>query len=153
MKTAMMILATVLLSTAAQAASTDKIQEKASETAQATGDWAHQTKEDFKKQMQKNLDELQVQISEMKKEASHQTGRAKTEINRQIATLQGQRDDLQKRVKKTGNSSDRAWEKVKSGLGAAMEDLKKGFAQAKKELSSSESDSSTSQSESNNSNE
>jgi TolA-binding protein len=130
--------ASLLTSFSASAASTEEVREKASETADATGKWAKETKTEFQQDIQKHLSDLQFQIEDLKKQAAQETGHAQDQINQHLKKLESKRLKLAEQMKKAEQTSGRAWDQFKSGVSQAMTDLQNGFAQAKKEIQGSE---------------
>lgn len=119
----------------AQAADSTKMKKKVSETAAAVGEYANDTKDDFKKEMNEDLAEIQTEMERLKKRAETATGAAQDSLKRQIANLESKRVEFKKKLdesaKKTGETSGEAWTQVKSGMKKAMAELKEGFAKAK----------------------
>jgi hypothetical protein len=127
-------IAIVLTATLAMAASTEKIKEKASETADATVDYAHQTKEEFRKSMEKQLALLKEQIGKLQTQASQASGDAKAKFNKQLTDLEAKRKGVNNELDTASKKTGKAWEDMRTALVKAMDDIETGFASAEKSM-------------------
>ena len=127
---ALAFIVVAVLSLSAFAASTEKIKEKASETADATADYAHQTKEEFRKSMEKQLALLKEQISKLQTKASQATGSAKGQLDKQLQDLEVKRGNVNHELDSASKKTGKAWEEMRTALVKAMDDIETGFKKA-----------------------
>ena len=120
-----------LVPTAAFAADSSKIKEKAAETTAAVGDYVKDNQDEFEKHMQADVDGLKAQIEVLRAKAMHSSGAVQDKLDKQIADLDVKRMILNKRLGDSAKNSGKAWTEVKSGLSKAFDDLKSSFAKAK----------------------
>ena len=125
----------LLMSARVLAADASKVKQKAHETADAAGDYANQTKEDFQKNMQAQLDAMTVQMRALKAKAAKASGHVQDSLDEQIADLDVQRMKIKRKLGDTSKSTGAAWEEMKSGITKAMDDLKTGYNKAKETAS------------------
>lgn len=126
----------------AAAASSDKVKQKASETVDATSEYASatakETKEEFQIRMNKNLAVLDQKIENLKGEVSSATAETRKDLSAQLAKLEKQRASVSQQLSDASKTSGRAWDKMKSGLERAWGELKTGYRNAKAEYESKE---------------
>lgn len=113
------------------------VKQKASETIDAAADYTKEQKEEIQKSLDKNLTALSKEIDALKKDAKNSSGKAKEEMNLQIANLESTRTELRKDLAKMKKSSGRAWAELKAGTSEAMDKLSESFSKAKKEFNES----------------
>ena len=113
------------------AADTSKVKEKASETTEAVGELAKETRDDFKKSVESDLAKLKTEIDILKNKASKASGAAQDSLDRQIADLDVKREKLKKRLNETSKATGAAWTEMKTGISKALDELKVGFGKAK----------------------
>lgn len=135
MKRLMIAIALVFVFSEGRAADGSKVKTKASETAEAVGDYAVENKDDFKKQMSEDLAEVQAQMERLKKRAEAASGAAQDSIKRQMTDLESKRVVLKKKLDETAQSSGEAWTQVKSGMKKAMDEIKEGFKKVRATIS------------------
>jgi Skp family chaperone for outer membrane proteins len=114
-----------------RAADASKVKEKASETATAAGDYAKETREDFKKGVEGDLAKLQTEINELKKKATEASGAAQDSLDRQIAELDVKKMKLRKKLDEATKTTSAAWIEMRAGISKALDELKVGFNKAK----------------------
>ena len=109
---------------------TEKVSKEVSEAWDAIKGYAFEKKEDLVTASQKQLDDMQPKIDELRARAKDATGEAKKEADRALATLEEKRKQAAEHLKKTKASSAAAWDDVKTGLGKAMHELDTSFQKA-----------------------
>lgn len=114
-----------------------EVKKETVEAVEAAGAYADEKKEEFTKRMKSNLDELDREMNELKKDAATASKEAKTIANRRILEIQKKRDTMVKNYVALEKSSDKAWKKMKTGLEKAWGEVKSAYSEAKTELKSS----------------
>jgi F0F1-type ATP synthase membrane subunit b/b' len=105
----------------------------ATDKAAANTDWQTDRAE-FKKDMEDELAKIRKQIGELETQVGEASGKAKTELNKQLDSLEKRRMILSRRLDAASKTSGRAWDKMKIGLEKAMVELKMAYGAAKKEF-------------------
>jgi flagellar motility protein MotE (MotC chaperone) len=120
----------------ADASSGEKVKQKATETVEAASELAKETKQDFQKRMEKNLAEIEANISDLRAQASKTTAESRKKIDKELKELEAKRAEFRSQLDKVEESSGRAWTKFRGGVEKAWSDLKTAYSDAKDELSS-----------------
>lgn len=113
--------------------SSGKVKQKASETAEATKEYANAKREEFRKSMQVQLDEVSGKIETLKRRATEKGANVTSEISDDLAKLEKKKRALQVQLNKVGKASDKAWTKLKHGIESAWLELKNGVKKAESE--------------------
>ncbi|MCE9529598.1 MAG: apolipoprotein A1/A4/E family protein [Planctomycetes bacterium] len=101
--------------------------EKIGEAAEATAAAAKAKRDEFAREMQKKLDELDTKIKALEQRASEAKGDAQKDLNDKVKVAKAKRDTAAKKLDELKEASHDRWEKVKDGVGNAFDDLKKAF--------------------------
>jgi len=112
----------------------DEARRKSQEAAEATTAALRQEKEDYRRRIQKDLDELDAQLAQWKARAARATADGKTKLQKRVEELQAKRDRVKVRLDDLGADSKSAWAEVRKGLDQAVGDLKDAFARARDEF-------------------
>lgn len=120
------------------AADASKVKEKASETASAAGEYAKDTRDDFKKGVESDLEKLQNEINELKQKATQASGAVQDSLDRQIAELDVKKMKLRKKLDEASKTTNAAWGEMRAGISKALDELKVGFNKAKNTASGTE---------------
>lgn len=116
------------------------VKQKASETIDAASEYTKEQKEEIQKSLDRNLSAISKEIDELKRDAKNSSGKAKNEMNLQIANLENTQRELKKDIAKLKKSSGKAWDELKAGTTAALDKLSESFSKAKKEFNESASE-------------
>jgi predicted RNase H-like nuclease (RuvC/YqgF family) len=117
--------------------SSDNVKKEAKEAYEATKAYTQEQMQTIRKQMQTKLDEYGKEIDQLQAKAEKLEGDAKAKAEQQLAALRQKRDAVAEKVKELGSSSGNAWEQVKAGIDAAMEDLGNAYKKVVAEFSNS----------------
>jgi len=109
-----------------------KAKKEIKEASGATVDALKAQKDEYKKQLEADLDKLNDSLKDFKERAAKAKDEAKVKMNKQIEALQEQHDKLRGKLKDKGGDTKEAWEEFKKGLDKAKDDLKESFEKAKK---------------------
>jgi len=107
----------------------EEVRREIREALQGTKNYAFQQKEEYTKKLETQLKRLDEQVEELK--SSIKDAAAKPENQELLKDLQAKRAVVQEKLDKVRTSSAAAWEEVKAGLDAAVEDLMKSFQKAR----------------------
>jgi DNA anti-recombination protein RmuC len=105
----------------------DEAQKKAKEAAEAAAAAAKAKRDEYVKDMNKQLDALNVKYEEWKAKAAKAEGQAKKDLENKLDEMKVKRDAATKKLNEVKEASLDRWEKVKEGFGSAFDDLKKIF--------------------------
>jgi TolA-binding protein len=111
------------------------VQKEVKEAYDTTKAYTQEQIQDFKKQTETQLDEYEKDIDQLQAKAQKLKGDAKVKAEQQLAALRQKRDQVSEKIKELGSSSADAWQNIKSGIDAAMEDLGNAFKKAAAEFS------------------
>ena len=91
----------------------------------------------FREQTEARLAEYEKEIDQLQAKAEKFEGDAKAKAEQQLTALRQKRDVVSEKLKELSSSSANAWEQIKSGIDAAMEDLGKAYKKAATEFGQS----------------
>ena len=97
------------------------------ETKEAIGtamEYTKQERDEFVSKAQKELDELNPKIEEIKKKAQEATGEAKAKLDEQIKRLQQEQKAAAEKLEELKFATGEAWKDLKAGVQAAIDHLK-----------------------------
>ena len=117
--------------------SSDNVKKEAKEAYEATKAYTQEQMQAVRKQMETKLDEYGKEIDQLQAKAEKLEGDAKAKAEQQLAALRQKRDAVSEKVKDLGSSSGNAWEQLKAGIDAAMEDLGNAYKKVVAEFSKS----------------
>ncbi|MBN1277163.1 MAG: hypothetical protein JXA35_06695 [Deltaproteobacteria bacterium] len=101
----------------------EDVKKETMEAYETTKDYTQEQIQAFREQTMSKLDEYGNKIDQLQAKAEELQGDAKVKAEEQLTALREKRDKVSEKLKELGSSSGNAWEDVKSGIGAAMEDL------------------------------
>jgi hypothetical protein len=116
---------------AAKPADGQELKQKYTDAVNGTKDFTAQKKDEFLATMGQKMKDLDARMDQLAKKSEGYKDDAKTEADKAMAALRGQRDALGKKcdaLKKTGQD---AWEKARAGVASAWGDMEKAFENAK----------------------
>lgn len=116
------------------ATSKEEVKEKTVEAAVAVADYSKEQKEQFQKEMEVKLEDLNVEIKALKAKVSETSGDAKKEMKEQISSLESKQAEMKKDLAKLKKSSGKAWSEMKSGVSKAWNVLSDSYQKAKAEF-------------------
>jgi chromosome segregation ATPase len=115
--------------------SKEDVMEKAKEAYDTTKAYTQEQMQAFREQTETRLAEYEKEIDQMQATAEKLEGDAKAKAEQQLTALRQKRDEVSEKLKDLSSSSGHAWEQLKSGIDAAMEDLAKAYKKAAAEFS------------------
>ena len=102
-------------------------EEKIKGAAAATAEAAKAKRDEYVREMSTQLDELNVKFEELKSRADKAEGEAKKDLEKRLEEAKVKRDLAAKKLDELRDAAPDRWEKVKDGVGSALDDLKKVF--------------------------
>jgi chromosome segregation ATPase len=91
----------------------------------------------FRQQTEAKLTEYEKDIDQLQAKAEKLEGDAKVKAEQQLTALRQKRDAVSEKLKKLSSSSGNAWDQIKSGIDASMQDLENTYKKAAAEFSKS----------------
>lgn len=108
----------------------EKVKTKASETVEATQDYAAAKKKEYETKLRAELDELSEKIRKLRSKAEAHGKEAKTGAREQLAELENKRTEASAKLEKLTTSTGKAWDTLKGGVEDAWKDLKSSYKKA-----------------------
>jgi uncharacterized protein HemX len=115
----------------------EDVKNKAAEAYDTTKAYTQEQMQAFREQTESRLAEYEKEIDQLQAKAEKLEGDAKAKADQQLTVLRQKRDAVSEKLKELGSSSANAWEQIKSGVDAAMEDLGNAYKKAAAEFSKS----------------
>ena len=84
-------------------------------------------RDEYVREMHKQLDELDTKYEEFKASAAKAAGQAKKDLDKKLDEAKVKRDAAAKKLDELKDAAPDRWEKIKDGVGSAFDDLKKIF--------------------------
>jgi hypothetical protein len=88
---------------------------------------ATESREQYQKRIQANLDELGRQISGLEAKAEAQGDQARRELRKQLKELTQQHQATARQYEELKNEGQEAWKKMKPQMDAALDELEKAY--------------------------
>ncbi len=101
--------------------------EKISDAEKATAEAARAKRDEYVREMSKGLDEFDVKCQQLEVRITKAEGQAKKDLERKLEEAKVKRDAAAKKLGELKEAGADRWEKVKAGVGSALDDLKKAF--------------------------
>ena len=102
----------------------DRVVREAQEAVTATKDYTIQQKDAFQRKVQKELDEMQVRITQLRGQVKHASAEGRADIQKAIGELEKKKDQANKGAQDIHSATAASWEQVKSKTAAALDDLR-----------------------------
>jgi len=117
--------------------SKEDVKKEVKEAYDATKAYTQEQMQAFREQTETRLAEYKEEIDQLQVMAEKLEGDAKAKAEQQLMALRQKRDEVSEKLKDLSSSSGKAWEQLKSGIDAAMEDLGNAYKKAAAEFSKS----------------
>ena len=115
--------------------SAEDVKEKTMEAYDATKAYTQEQMKAFHEQMKTRLAEYNDDIDKLQAKMEELGEDARVKAEQPMAELRQKRDDVSKKLQELGSSGGNAWEQLKSGIDAAMEDLGNAYKKVLAEFS------------------
>jgi chromosome segregation ATPase len=113
------------------------VKKEAKEAYDTTKAYTQEQMQAFREKTETRLDEYGKEIDELQAKAEKLGGDAKAKAEQELAALRQKRDEVSEKLKELSSSSGNAWDQLKSGIDAAMDDLGNAYKKAAAEFSKS----------------
>jgi chromosome segregation ATPase len=120
-----------------EAVSKEDVKKEAKEAYETTKAYTQEQMQAFRKQMETKLNEYGEKIDQLQAKAEKLKGDSKAKVEQQLTALRQKRDEVSEKLKELSSSSGNAWEQLKSGVDAAMDDLVNTYKKVVAEFSKS----------------
>jgi len=117
--------------------SKEDVKKEAKEAYDTTKAYTQEQMQAFREQMETRLAEYKKEIDQLQGKVESLGGDAKAKAEQQLAALRQKQDAVSEKLKELSSSSGKAWEQIKSGLEAAMDDLGNAYKKVVAEFSKS----------------
>lgn len=107
------------------------VEEKTAAAAGTAADYAKQQKDEYIARAEKEIDAIKVDVAKLKTKAKTASAKAKQDLERDIKALDDKRDVAERKLAELKVASVGAWEKLKTGVDKAVDDLKQAFSKTK----------------------
>jgi TolA-binding protein len=104
------------------------------QAAKTAGEYSQQTKDEYQKKLENQLNELDAKIVKLREKGSSLKDKAKVNWDQKMADLETKRKAASAKLAEVGSSSAEAWKDVRKGAQSAWDDLDKAFRDASKEF-------------------
>jgi len=119
------------------AVSKEDVKKEAKEAYDTTKTYTQEQMQAFREQTEAELAEYGKEIDQLQAKAEMMGADAKAKAEQQLTALRQKRDAVSEKMKELGSSSEGAWEQIKSGIEAALEDLGNTYKKVAAEFSKS----------------
>lgn len=99
--------------------------EQIKKAAQATAEAASAKKDEYVKEMNKQLEVLDAKIADLKERSAKAAGEAKKDLEKKLEDAKAKHSTAAKKLEELKEASAEQWEKLKEGMSKAFGDLKK----------------------------
>src|ERR1035437_5625926 len=113
----------------------ENVKTETKEAAQDMKDYTFAQKDEFVKQMQIQLDNLNRDLDQLAAKIDSSTDAVKAEAKPKLQALRDQSAQLNKQLDEVKNATESTWDSVKGGFKKAYESSKEGFQQARQWVS------------------
>ena len=115
----------------------EDVKKEAKEAYDTTKAYTQEQMQAFREETEARLAEYEKEMDQLQAAAERLEGDAKAKAEQQLTALRHKRDEVSGKLKDLGSSSGHAWEQLKSGIDAAMEDLGNAYKKAAAEFGKS----------------
>ena len=106
---------------------TPNANDKVRDAGEAAAEAARAKRDEYAREMQKQLDVIDAKYKALEQRAAAATGDARKDLDEKVKVARARRDVAAKKLDEVKAASVERWEKVKDGVGNAFDDLKKIF--------------------------
>ena len=117
--------------------SKEDVKKEAKEAYDTTKAYTQEQMQAFREQTEIKLNEYKEEIDKLQAKAEKMGGDAKAKADEQLTALHQKREVVAEKLKELSSSSGNAWEQLKTGIDAALEDLGNAYKKAAAEFSKS----------------
>lgn len=103
------------------------VRRDASQAIQTTAEYTRQAKDEFQRNLEARLKELEPQIAKLREKGRELKDEAKVDWDRKMAELEAKRDVARAKLHELSQSGEEAWKDVQKGAESAWAELSKAF--------------------------
>ena len=112
----------------------EDVHRDAGQAVKTAAEYSQQTKEEFQKKLEAQLNELDAKIATLREKGHDLKDKAKANWDQKMAELETKRKAAGAKLAEVGHSSAEAWKDVQKGTQSAYDDLAKAFRDASQEF-------------------
>ena len=112
----------------------EDVRRDAGQAVKTAAEYSQQTKEEFQKNLDARLNELDAEIAKLRAKGRDLKDQAKADWDQKMAQLETKRDAARAKLAEVGHSSAEAWKDVQKGAQSAYDDLDKALRDASREF-------------------
>ncbi len=112
----------------------EDVRRDAGKAVETATEFSQQTKEEFQKNLESRLKELDAEIAKLRVKGNDLKDEAKANWDQKMANLETKREAARVKLDEIGHSSAEAWKDIQKGTQAAWDDLDKAFRDASQEF-------------------
>jgi LPS O-antigen subunit length determinant protein (WzzB/FepE family) len=112
----------------------EDVRRDAGQAVNTAGEFSRQTKEEFQKNLDARLKELDAEIAKLREKGRDLKDKAKANWDQKMAELERKRDAARAKLAEVAHSSAEAWKDIQKGAQSAWDELDKAFRDASREF-------------------
>jgi TolA-binding protein len=112
----------------------EDVRRDAGQAAETAAAYSRQSKEEFQKNLNARVNELDAQIATLREKGRNLKDKAKANWDQKMTELETKRDAARAKLAEVRDSSGEAWKDVRKGAQSACDDLDKAFRDASREF-------------------
>ena len=112
----------------------EDVRRNAGQAVNTAAEYSRQAKDEFQKNLDARLKELDVEITKLREKGRDLKDQAKVNWDRKMAELETKQDAARAKLAEVGHSSAAAWKDVQKGAQSAWDELDKAFHDASREF-------------------
>ena len=112
----------------------EDVRRDAGEAVDTAAEFSQQTKEEFQKNLDARLKELDAEIAKLREKGRDLKDEAKANWDQKMADLETKRDIARAKLDEVAHSSAESWKDVQKGAQSAWDELDKAFREASREF-------------------
>jgi chromosome segregation ATPase len=120
-----------------EAVSTQDVKKETKEAYDTTKAYTQEQIQAFRQQTETKLTEYEKDIDQLQSKAEKLEGDAKVKAEQELTALRQKRDAVSEKLKELSSSGGNAWDQIKSGIDATMQDLENAYKKAAAEFNKS----------------
>ena len=112
----------------------EDVRRDAGQAAKTAVEYSQQTKEEFQKKLDTQLQEMDAKIAKLREKSGDLKDQAKADWDQKMAELETKRETARAKLAEVSQSSAEAWKDVQQGAQSAWDALDKAFREASQEF-------------------
>ena len=112
----------------------EDVRRDAGQAVKTAGEYSQQTKEEFQKKLEVQLNDLDAKIAKLREKGRDLKDEAKVKWDGKMTELEMKREAARTKLDEVGRSSAEAWKDVQKGAQSAWDELDKAFREASGEF-------------------